>query len=56
MKTWYDKAEDQLERELMNGLITQTEYNKEMRALQREYQEEARSAAEQAYNREMENW
>lgn len=53
---WFEQAEDQLVRELNEGRITQFEYNKELRELQREYRDAAQEAAHDAYEREMGNW
>lgn len=55
--------ERQMEREeqrlcdlLNRGYITQAEFNKQMRDLQREYRAMAQDAAQEAYDREMDNW
>lgn len=45
--------EQQLELALMNGEITHTEYNKEIREMERDERDEARERAEAAYDREM---
>lgn len=44
-----EKMEDQLAQELADGLITQAEYNAEIREMQREYLDMAREAAEAEY-------
>ncbi len=51
-----EREEEHLEEQLAQGEITVAEYNKEMREIQRDYQNAAREAAEDAYYREMENW
>jgi len=56
MTDWYERAEQELEDDLSSGRISLTEYNAAMRELSREYQDAAHEAAEQAYDREMENW
>jgi hypothetical protein len=53
---WYDKAEKQLEDDYAAGILSAEEYNEQMRDLQREYRDAADDAAQNAYDREMENW
>ena len=53
---WLEKEEDALLRDLNNGNITREEYNAELNKLHREYRDMAREAAENAYERELENW
>lgn len=43
----------QLEQALMYGEVTQTEYNEEIRQMERDERDEARERAESAYDREM---
>lgn len=52
----YEREEEQLEQDLRSGLVTQAEYNKLLRDMQRAMQDEARGAAERAYRDEMERW
>lgn len=52
----YDREEEQLERDLADGRITQAEFNKQIRELHQAYREDARASAEQAYDNEMERW
>lgn len=56
----YEREEEQLERDLSAGIISNAEYNKELRAMQQSYREEMRAhveeAAERAYNDFMGNW
>ena len=54
--TQIEREEDQLERDLADGMITAQEFNKQMRDLQREYRYAAEEAAQIAYDNEMENW
>ncbi|WP_161133359.1 hypothetical protein [Schauerella aestuarii] len=56
MKTWYEKAEDQIDQELADGLIDQKEYQRQMRDLRDEMRGEAEEAAERAYNDAMGGW
>ena len=56
----YEREEEQLEQDLRSWLVTQAEYNKLLRDMQRAMQDEARGAAEdaaeRAYRDEMERW
>ncbi len=52
----FDRAEAQIERDFDDGLMTQAEYNREMRELQRDYRSAAVEAAMDAYEREMGQW
>ena len=56
----YEREEEQLERDLREGLISQAEYNKQLRDMQRDYRDEMRGlaehAAERAYNDTMGEW
>lgn len=56
MPTQYELEEQQLEDDLNNGDISVGEYNSQMRDMQRSYREEAREAAEEAYDNEMSQW
>ena len=52
--TQYEREEEQLERDLIEGRISQAQYNKDLQDMQRDYREEmrglAQEAAERAYN------
>ncbi len=50
MTRWYDRAVEELEKQLDNDLITREEFNREMRELNAELREAAREAANDAYN------
>ena len=52
----FERMEDQLERDLDAGLISQAEFNAEMREMQRDYQAAAEEAARDAYDRELGYW
>ena len=58
--TQYEREEEQLERDLREGKISQAQYNKELRDMQRDYRDEMRGlaedAAERAYNDTMGGW
>jgi len=56
MSLQFEREEQFLEDQLANGEITNSEFNEEMRELQRDYTMAAEEAAQGAYNREMENW
>lgn len=47
----YEREEQQLENDLHEGRISQAEYNKQMRDMQRDYQDEMRGLAEEAAER-----
>ena len=53
MSTWYERAEEELERDLEEGRLTLKEFNKSMRDLRMELEEEASRSAQEAYDREM---
>lgn len=53
---WYDKAVEQLEDDLDNGLISNDEFRSQMRDLNDELRGSAEEAAEQAYNDTMGCW
>lgn len=48
MRSWYEKAEDEIDQELADGVITPKEHAKALRELRQEMQEEANQAAEAA--------
>ena len=48
--------EQALEDDLNNGVISLTEYNRELRSLHRDYRYAAQESAEQAYSDEMDRW
>ncbi len=50
MNAW-DRERNQLERDLENGEISNTEFNRQMRAIDRDEEEAAKEAAEEAYER-----
>lgn len=50
-----DREEQQLEDDLSNGFITQSEFNKEMRDLNRWYRDSLEEEAQEAYHRVIEN-
>ena len=50
-----DREEQQLEDDLSNGLITQSEFNKEIRDLHRYHRDQLREEAQEAYDRVIEN-
>lgn len=56
MPRWYDKAEEQLEKELDNEEITYKEYLEQMRDLNDELRGQAEEEAEQAYNNITGHW
>ena len=49
--TQYEREEEQLERDLADGLISLAEFNKQVRDMQRDMRDEARSCAEEAAER-----
>jgi hypothetical protein len=53
---WFDDQEDRLVKDLNEGRITPSEYDKQMRELLREYRHMAEDSAQDAYDREMGNW
>lgn len=50
MKTWYEKAEQEICEEHENGNLTDKEYRQAMRELQQEYDEYAQEDAQNTYN------
>lgn len=54
IQSWLEQEEQQLENEFQDGLISRSEYNKQMKELQRDARDaaiqEAEEAAERAYN------
>lgn len=53
MSTWYERAEEDLERDYAEGRMTLKEFNKAMRDLRMELEDSAAKAAQDAYDREM---
>jgi hypothetical protein len=51
-----EREEEQLERDLLQGVISNAEYRKQMRELQREYRWQAEEAADRAYRDELDRW
>jgi len=49
--TQYEREEQQLERDLQDGLLSQGEYNRQMQVMQRDYRDEMRGLAEDAAER-----
>lgn len=49
MNTWYERAEEELENDLAEGLIDQQEYNRQVRDLRNELSAEAEDAAASTY-------
>ncbi len=56
MRKQLEREEDHLQQQLDSGEITQAEYNKEARELERDYREAAREAGDAARDRELEAW
>lgn len=56
MSTWYERAEDQIDREYADGLIDSKEYQQQMRDLRLEMEGEAEEAAHEAYDDAMGRW
>ncbi len=56
MRTWYERAEDEIDQQLADGLIDQKEHQRQMRDLRLEMQGEAEEAAREAYNEAMGGW
>lgn len=50
MNRQLEREEEHLEEQLANGEITISEFNKEMRELQRDYHAAAEAAAQEAYD------
>ena len=53
MSTLYERAEEELERDLEEGRMTLKEFNKAMRELRMEPEDSAARAAQDAYDRGM---
>lgn len=53
MSTWYERAEEELERDYAEGRMTLKEFNKAMRDLRMEMEDASAQAAQEAYDREM---
>jgi hypothetical protein len=56
MNSQFEREEDLLCEQYNSGLISQAEYNNEMRELNRDYRAQAQMAAEEAYENEMQRW
>ena len=56
MSIWYEREEDQIQQDCADGLITNAEAAKRMRELQRDVRDAALESAQNAYDRELENW
>jgi hypothetical protein len=56
MSRWFDKAAEQIEKDLESGCISKEEYQEQMRDLRRELRDEARENADQAYEDTMNHW
>lgn len=56
MSTAFEREEQALEDELASGQITQAEFHEQMRDLERDYRDAAHEAAQDAYDRELEDW
>ncbi|MCP4101725.1 MAG: hypothetical protein GY750_09915 [Lentisphaerae bacterium] len=56
MYSQIEKEEQYLEEQLANGEITNAEFNKEMRELQRDHRAAAEEAAQEAYDNVMGCW
>ena len=56
MSSQFEREEDLLCEQYNSGLISQSEYNNEMRELNRDYRAQAQMAAEEAYENEMQRW
>lgn len=56
MRTWYERAEDEIDQELADGLIDSKEYQRQMRDLRLEMESEAEEAAREAYDEAMGRW
>jgi len=53
MNKQFDREVEDLEQRLGDGLISTKEFNEEMREMERGYREQARDAAQEEYDREM---
>jgi hypothetical protein len=51
-----EREEASLDEALAQGRISKAQYREEMRQLQRDYREAALEAAQDAYERELDNW
>ena len=51
-----EREEDFLLEQLRNGEISDQEYNRTIKEIHYQYSREARDAAEEAYDRELERW
>ncbi len=56
MRTWYERAEDEIDQQYADGLIDSKEYQHQMRELRAEMRSETEEAAREAYNNAMGEW
>ncbi len=56
VQSQFDREEDHLVELVNSGQISQEQFRKEMRELQRDYRAMAQEAAQDAYDREMDRW
>jgi 3-isopropylmalate dehydratase small subunit len=56
MRRQMERELDRLEVDLREGRITQSEYNQEVREIERAYQHAAEESARDAYDRELGRW
>jgi len=56
MSDQFDREQEYLEEQLSSGEMSNGEYNKEMRALERDFRDAAEESAQQAYDDEMGRW
>lgn len=56
IESQFKKEEQSIEDDLANGVISDQEYNDQMRELQRDYCAAAEESAQRAYDDEMINW
>ncbi len=55
-RTYYYKEEEAIAESLSMGEITEEEAREEQRELDRDYREDARAAANESFQREMDRW
>jgi hypothetical protein len=56
MTRWFDRAVEELEQELQDGLISQAEFNAQMRDLNAEFRDAAYEAGEAAREDYLNGW
>lgn len=56
MSQWYERAVEEIERDLAEGLIDNAEYQRQMRDLNAELRAEAQECADRAYDDAMGGW